>query len=132
MIVCEGIDCSDIVGFFVYLGLDCIGVVSVLFFDYLFIKWFGYIFEDYDLIDDEVFVNLVEWLVIGKLFFDELCDLLFVVGVRLKILFVVIFDGKFVIFKKGSGVLIIYIFKLFDLDYWYEVWDEVFFILVVV
>lgn len=122
----EGLDRADIVGLLEHVGADCSGSVSVLPEGHPPIKRPGSLEQDYDVLSEEDFADLVMRLAQGRPLPAELRDPSPVAGFRRKISLAALPGDQFGLPKVGSGAATTHILKIPDPNHGHEVRHEAF------
>lgn len=122
----EGLDRGDLVGLLGFVGADCSGAVSALRQDHPPIKRPGSLAQDYDVLGDEDFTDLVQRLAQGRPLPGELRDPSPVAGFRRKISLAALPGDRFGLPKSGSGAPTTHILKIPDPAHRHEARHEAF------
>lgn len=122
----EGLDRGDIVGLLAHVGADCSGSVSVLPDDHPPIKRPGSLGQDYDVLSEEDFADLVMRLAQGRPLPAEMRDPSPVAGFRRKISLAALPGDRFGLPKVGSGAPTTHILKIPDPNHRHEARHEEF------
>lgn len=122
----EGLDRGDIVGLLTHVGADCSGSVSVLPDDHPPIKRPGSLGQDYDVLSEEDFADLVLRLAQGRPLPAEMRDPSPVAGFRRKISLAALPGDRFGLPKVGSGAPTTHILKIPDPNHRHEARHEAF------
>lgn len=120
----ERLERSDIVGILRRLGADCPGAISCLPVDAPPVKHPGNLLTDYDVIDDDEMVDIVQRLATGRPLPAGLRDPSPVAGFRRKISLAQLPDRRFATPKAGLGVPTTHILKIPDPDHRGEAQQE--------
>ncbi|HQS96337.1 MAG: hypothetical protein B7X90_14220 [Novosphingobium sp. 17-62-19] len=126
IVVREGLDRGDMVGLLAHVGADCSGAVSALPQDHPPIKRPGSLGQDYDVLSEEDFADLVLRLAQGRPLPAETRDPSPVAGFRRKISLAALPGDRFGLPKMGSGAPTTHILKIPDPNHRHEAQHEAF------
>jgi serine/threonine-protein kinase HipA len=122
----EGIERGDIAGLLAHVGADCAGAVSVLPLDHPPIKRPGSLADDYDVLSDQDFRDLVHRLATGRPLPVGMRDPSPVAGFRRKISLAELPGRGFGLPRARTGAPTTHILKIPDPDHRHEARDEAF------